>query len=179
MTTLKQAPAGFLRYGRRYPTQGDARLVDEVRGEHIGECGHHVLAASLDRVAKSRNEREGRTREGLEQIAVAKAVAESKIRLLSHSMIETRIETIVAVALRRRRDKVLQRHVAIRQRVKISIARPTVLIRNEGITPPENGWPVKGSTGAPKRLCEKLPARSSRVGTLVMRVMPSRERVPS
>ena len=59
------------------------------------------------------------------------------------------------------------------------MACPTVLMRIGGITPSEKGWPVKGSTGFPKRLCEKLPARSCAVGTFVMRVIPWRERVPS
>ena len=52
-------------------------------------------------------------------------------------------------------------------------------MKKSGMRPPAKGWPVKGFVGTPKRLCEKSPARSAAVGTLVMRVMPSRERVPS
>ncbi len=42
---------------------------------------------------------------------------------------------------------------------------------------PGSGCLDSGSTGAGKRDCEKFPARSAAVGTLVTRVIPSRSRV--
>ena len=53
------------------------------------------------------------------------------------------------------------------------------LMAAPGMLPPGNGMPVPGMIGTPNRLCEKSPVRSASVGTLVTRVMPSRERVPS
>ena len=59
------------------------------------------------------------------------------------------------------------------------MARPTALMRMSGITPPGEGQSGERIDRNLKRLCVKLPARSSAVGTLVIRVMPSRARVPS
>ena len=69
---------------------------------------HHILAATSYRVAESGHERKGGTSERLKQIAVAKTISECELGDVGHAMIQTGVETVIAIALRRGRDEVLE-----------------------------------------------------------------------
>ena len=92
-----------------------ACLVNEIRREHRSYRYHRVLTPSLHRIAKTRHQRQRRSRERFKKIAVAKTVSERQVCLVSQTVIDTRVEAVVIIALRRRRDEVLKRHVAVWQ----------------------------------------------------------------
>jgi hypothetical protein len=55
------------------------------------------LTATFHRIAKTRQERERRTRERLKQIAITKTVSEREIGAIRQLVIDARVEAIVVV----------------------------------------------------------------------------------
>src|SRR5262249_53414392 len=77
-----------------------------------------VLPATGHSVSKAGYGGETRSGKGLEQVAIREAVPHPERGPVRKRVINPNVEVVVAIALHRRRDEVLERHIAIRQRIK-------------------------------------------------------------